>query len=113
MQHLESLKKIVLDNKYLCMAAGGILGLVFTKLYCRGGVCRVTRSLDGQVIVLTGGNTGIGKETLRYLSKQPCKIFFGARDVAKSEQAIQEIKKSNPNANIVFFPLDLGSKASI
>ena len=84
MSHLESLKKIILENKYLCLAAGGILGLVFAKLYFRGGVCRVTRDLSGQVIVLTGANAGIGKETLRYLSKQPCKIFFGARDIEKS-----------------------------
>ncbi len=84
MQYLESLKNVVLENKYVFLAAGGILGLVFAKLYFRGGVCRVNRDLSGQVIVLTGGNAGIGKETLRYLSRQPCKIFFGARDQEKS-----------------------------
>jgi hypothetical protein len=84
MQYLESLKNVVLENKYVFLAAGGILGLVFAKLYFRGGVCRVNRDLSGQVIVLTGGNAGIGKETLRYLSRQPCKIFFGARDKEKS-----------------------------
>jgi hypothetical protein len=84
MQYLESLKNVVLENKYVFLAAGGILGLVFAKLYFRGGVCRVNRDLSGQVIILTGGNAGIGKETLRYLSRQPCKIFFGARDKEKS-----------------------------
>jgi len=41
------------------------------------------------VIVITGANTGIGKETMKELSQQPCTIIFGARDARKSEEAIK------------------------
>jgi hypothetical protein len=35
--------------------------LALAKKYFNGGVCRVNRDLSGKVIVITGGNAGIGK----------------------------------------------------
>lgn len=36
--------------------------------------------LQGKVAVITGGNTGIGKETALDLVKQGCHVIIGARD---------------------------------
>lgn len=37
-------------------------------------------NLQGKVAVLTGGNSGIGKEIAISLAEQKCKVIIGARD---------------------------------
>ncbi|CAG2115635.1 unnamed protein product, partial [Medioppia subpectinata] len=69
--------------------------------------------LDGRVVVITGANTGIGKQTALELSLRGPKIIIGCRDVEKGERAVQEIQLKNPKANIVVMKLDLASLSSV
>ncbi|OCL11476.1 oxidoreductase-like protein [Glonium stellatum] len=70
--------------------------------------------LSGKVILVTGGNAGLGQETiLRLASRNPSKIYLAARTASKAQAAIKEIKKTVPNAPIEHLPLDLASFASI
>jgi NAD(P)-dependent dehydrogenase (short-subunit alcohol dehydrogenase family) len=70
--------------------------------------------LSGKVIVVTGGNNGLGKETILQLAKHnPAKIFMGARSEEKAATAIREIKESVPDARITFLEMDLASFASV
>ncbi|KAK5132226.1 hypothetical protein LTR08_009286 [Meristemomyces frigidus] len=71
-------------------------------------------SLSGKVILVTGGNTGLGKETVLQLAKHsPKEIFLAARTASKAEAAIDEITKAVPGSNVTFLQLDLTSFASI
>jgi hypothetical protein len=63
-EFLNKLKDFFKSNKTLAFATGAIVFLTATKLYCRGGICRVDRDLNGKVIVVTGGNSGIGRITV-------------------------------------------------
>jgi NAD(P)-dependent dehydrogenase (short-subunit alcohol dehydrogenase family) len=50
--------------------------------------------LEGRVIAITGGNEGLGKETLRQIARHwPLKIFVLARDEAKALAVIEEINE--------------------
>ncbi|KAF5096700.1 hypothetical protein D0Z00_002699 [Geotrichum galactomycetum] len=70
--------------------------------------------LTGQVIIVTGGNTGLGYETIRQLAEHnPSRIYLAARSQEKSEAAIKSLTESNPSARISYLPLDLSSFASI
>ncbi|KAF2428849.1 NAD(P)-binding protein [Tothia fuscella] len=70
--------------------------------------------LSGKVIIVTGGNTGLGKETIMELVKhKPKRVFLAARTASKAEAAISEIKAMTPDANVTHLSLDLMSFDSI
>ncbi|KKZ59907.1 hypothetical protein EMCG_05293 [[Emmonsia] crescens] len=77
------------------------------------------RDLGGKVIVITGGNTGLGKQTILELAKHgPSRIYLAARSESKALSAIADIKSSlsTENASTVdirHLPLDLSSFQSI
>ncbi|KAL8808511.1 MAG: hypothetical protein Q9182_000062 [Xanthomendoza sp. 2 TL-2023] len=71
-------------------------------------------NLSGKVIIVTGGNTGLGKESVLQLAKHnPSRIFLAARTPSKAEASIKEIKKVVPSANITYLKLDLCSFKSV
>ncbi|KAJ3460193.1 hypothetical protein MRS44_011060 [Fusarium solani] len=71
--------------------------------------------LTNQVIIVTGGNVGLGFETIRQLSQHnPARIYLAARSQEKADKAIQELRHTNPTASdIVFLKLDLASFDSV
>ena len=53
------------------------------------------------------------KETALQLSLRGAKIYIACRDLTKANQAIDDIKKANPEANITALALDLSSFKSV
>ncbi|KAJ8413479.1 hypothetical protein AAFF_G00094750 [Aldrovandia affinis] len=80
-----------------------------------------TARLDDKTVIITGANTGIGKETARDLAKRffsigffsGARIIMACRDVAKAEDAKKEIIEDSGNQNIVVHKLDLSDTKSI
>lgn len=72
-------------------------------------------SLAGKVILVSGGNTGIGQETVLQLAKHnPHKIFLAARTESKARDAIANIKsQTSQEVDIEYLPLDLASLPSV
>ncbi|XP_054152542.1 retinol dehydrogenase 12-like [Oppia nitens] len=75
--------------------------------------CKSNKQLDGQVVVITGANTGIGKETARDLAKRGAQVIIGCRDETRAANAIKDIKSKNPKADIIALKLDLSSLKSV
>ncbi|EEY23508.1 retinol dehydrogenase [Verticillium alfalfae VaMs.102] len=71
--------------------------------------------LSGKVILVTGGNNGLGKETVLQLCKHnPAMIFLAARSESKALDAIADIRRTVADAApITYLRLDLASFDSI
>ncbi|KAH9028045.1 NAD(P)-binding protein [Lactarius deliciosus] len=62
--------------------------------------------LTGKVILVTGGNTGIGKETVKQLLAHNAKVYLAARSAQKANEAIAELKNET-GKQAIFLQLDL------
>ncbi|KAL9562047.1 hypothetical protein ACKAV7_013970 [Fusarium commune] len=63
--------------------------------------------LSGQVYIVTGGNAGIGFNTVLELAAHKAKVYMGARSEAKANAAIVEIKSQYPHADISVLVMDM------
>ncbi|KAF8326151.1 hypothetical protein F5887DRAFT_1198757 [Amanita rubescens] len=68
--------------------------------------------LSGKVIIVTGANTGIGKETAKALLAHNAKLYFACRNETKAREAIAELREATGNEGI-FLPLDLADLRSV
>jgi NAD(P)-dependent dehydrogenase (short-subunit alcohol dehydrogenase family) len=69
--------------------------------------------LKGKVIIVTGSNTGIGKETARVLAASGAHVILSARNATKLAEAKKEIQKEIKDAKLDSIKLDLGDKNSV
>uniref|UniRef100_A0A671MSI3 Retinol dehydrogenase 12-like n=1 Tax=Sinocyclocheilus anshuiensis TaxID=1608454 RepID=A0A671MSI3_9TELE len=69
--------------------------------------------LDNKTVIITGANTGIGKETVRDLAKRGARVIMACRDLEKAEAARKELMEDSGNQNIVANKLDLSDTKSI
>lgn len=65
--------------------------------------------LHGKVCLVTGANTGLGKEVARLLYSKNAKVYIAARSEEKANAAIEDIKRAAPSSTgtLVFLHLDL------
>ena len=64
---------------------------------------------------LSGGNSGIGKQTVAVLASKGAKVYLAARSEEKYQKVIEEIHASHPNSangSIEFLKLDLSTATS-
>ncbi len=66
-----------------------------------------------RVCVVTGANTGIGLETARGLAEQGARVIICARDEAKGEGAVEDVRQSTGNSSVELCVFDLASLASV
>ncbi|MGH8455589.1 MAG: oxidoreductase [Stenotrophobium sp.] len=70
-------------------------------------------NLDGKIAIVTGANSGLGYETALGLASAGAQVILACRDRAKTEAAMNQIRKEAPQANLEFMQLDLGDLASV
>ncbi|EKM54541.1 uncharacterized protein PHACADRAFT_175061 [Phanerochaete carnosa HHB-10118-sp] len=68
--------------------------------------------LTGRVTIVTGTNTGVGKETAKVLLQHNAKVYLAARTRAKAEAAIKDLKDAT-GRDAIFLELDLANLASV
>jgi NAD(P)-dependent dehydrogenase (short-subunit alcohol dehydrogenase family) len=58
-------------------------------------------SLDGKVILVTGGSSGIGKAAARAFARTGAKVVIAARGIERGEEAVSEIRGEGGEARFV------------
>lgn len=68
-----------------------------------------------QVCIVTGSNTGVGKQVVRILYSKNATVYVAARSESKAQSAIDDIKQANPDSagSLAFIHLDLGDLSTI
>ncbi|XP_077406217.1 retinol dehydrogenase 13-like isoform X2 [Vanacampus margaritifer] len=84
-----------------------------SRNYVTGGRCPSKARVNGKTVIITGANTGIGKETAQELARRGGRIIMGCRDMEKCEAAAKEIRGNTLNPHVYACHLDLASMKSI
>lgn len=69
--------------------------------------------MTGKVVLVTGANSGIGKETARRLARCGARVVMTARDPLRGETALEEVRRDVGNGNVDLLMLDLASLAAV
>ncbi|XP_059908856.1 retinol dehydrogenase 12 isoform X1 [Gadus macrocephalus] len=85
----------------------------FIRSYAAGGVCRSEARLDGKTVLITGANTGIGKETALDLAGRGARVIIACRNMTKGAKALASIQAACPGAQVEVRELDLADTSSI
>lgn len=71
----------------------------------------MTSIISGKNVLITGGNTGIGRATAEALAKQKARLFLACRSEEKTRPVIQALQAMGTEA--FFLPLDLSDLDSV
>jgi retinol dehydrogenase 12 len=71
-------------------------------------------TLDGKVAIVTGANSGIGKEAAVGIAREGAHVVVAARNAAKAAAAVTEIEtRADARGRVETMPIDLASFASV
>jgi len=69
--------------------------------------------LKDRTFLITGANTGIGRETTRALARRGARLYLACRSEASGREAIEEIAGETGNRALELLSLDLGDLDSV
>jgi retinol dehydrogenase-14 len=70
-------------------------------------------SMSGRVVMVTGGNAGMGREIVRSLAALGATVVMVSRDRARGEAALAELRQQTDGGEIELLLADLSSQQSI
>jgi NAD(P)-dependent dehydrogenase (short-subunit alcohol dehydrogenase family) len=71
------------------------------------------RDLEGRNVLVTGGNTGIGRVTALELARRGARVWVASRSAAKTEPVLAAIRAESGNPDVSFLPLELSELSSV
>ena len=76
-------------------------------------ISKLNIDLSNKTYIVTGANSGLGYETVKYLLYLNATVIMACRNLNKAQKAIDEIKKEVSSGNIVLLQYDQSSYSSI
>ncbi|KAM9469449.1 dehydrogenase/reductase SDR family member 13-like [Clarias gariepinus] len=98
----------------LILLVGVFVGVYFLiRNIVAGKRCKSKVELHGKTVIVTGSNTGIGRETAVDLARRGARVILACRSVVRGEAAVAIVKRESKSSNVVFMQLDLASLKSV
>ncbi|XP_042245375.1 dehydrogenase/reductase SDR family member 13-like [Thunnus maccoyii] len=99
----------------LLLLAGALLGgyIVLTQTLFKRSKCKGNAGMAGKTVIITGGNTGIGKATALHLARKGARVILACRNRDKAEAAIADIQQETGSTDVLYMQLDLASLKSV
>lgn len=69
--------------------------------------------LTGKIILVTGGNSGLGAQSVKSFASKGAEVIMASRSVSKGKEVAESIVKEQPKAKIEVMELDLMDLSSI
>ena len=70
-------------------------------------------NLKGKIIIVTGGNSGLGFEAVKAFASKNAEVILACRSIEKGDKAKMELQGQLQEANINVMPLDLSDLSSV
>jgi NAD(P)-dependent dehydrogenase (short-subunit alcohol dehydrogenase family) len=84
---------------------------IHAEVYARANMTSV--DMRGKTVLITGGNSGIGRHTAIELARMGARVVFTSRNLRKGDVARAEIREAANTKLVDFMELDLASFVSI
>ena len=109
------MSQILSTKGFVSLLAGTGIAILIRRILLRKvpAVCRNANMLDGKTVIVTGANTGIGKEVAKELAKRHARVIMACRDVQRGKRAAEDIQREICSGQLVVKTLDLASFSSI
>ncbi|ORY81516.1 hypothetical protein BCR37DRAFT_380416 [Protomyces lactucae-debilis] len=88
-------------------------GLLFSLIYGSQYSAKSIPDLSGRVMIVSGGNRGLGKAVVIHLLRAGAKVYMACRSPGRAAEAIKEIEAMNLSGQVIFLKLDLMDFESI
>ncbi|XP_061400892.1 retinol dehydrogenase 12-like [Musca vetustissima] len=101
---------------YFDLAFWSVASLLSIGLFYKwreGPSYKKNNRIDGKVVIVTGCNTGIGKEVAFEMARRGARVYMACRNFNKCEKARREIVQLTGNTNVFNRTLDLSSLQSV
>jgi len=76
-------------------------------------VCTLKTKLNGKVVIVTGGNVGLGAEAAMDFAKRGATVILACRSWENTKDTLQMIRTNSGNNDVHYLHLDLGSLESV
>ncbi|TMW45517.1 hypothetical protein DOY81_009403 [Sarcophaga bullata] len=101
------------EFEFWCWCLLSVVAMYVFYLWREGPYYTKRNRLDGKVVIITGCNTGIGKECALDIAARGARVYMACRDQEKCERARREIVTRTGNTNVFNRKLDLASLQSV
>jgi len=95
------------------LTIGGLLYLIRRRRSRSWGLCTLPTRLEGRVVVVTGGNAGLGAELCLDLAKRGATVVLACRSWDNTKDTLARIRGESGNNDVHYMHLDLGNFCSI